>query len=162
MKKIVSFVMTFILSLLVVTICGCDFVGNNSNIPENSKFGTAPEITAAAQMGESVIGYPTLEIVVTNNSDKDIAAIRFYIINYDVYGKEINNFLTDSILDTDTKIVSGDTEDFLWQFLEQDVKMVKLFVYSVYYTDGSEWGDKDAIKSEILKNAPTINVSPID
>ena len=42
--------------------------------------------------------------------------------------------------------------------IEQSVKTVKLYVYSVYFTDGTEWGDKDAPTTKILKGAPTIEV----
>ena len=39
------------------------------------------------------------------------------------------------------------------------VKTVELYVYSVYFADGTEWGDKDATKSAILKNGTIIEVS---
>ena len=41
-------------------------------------------IAATAEMGSSIIGYPTLSISITNTTEKDIAAIQFYAIPYDV------------------------------------------------------------------------------
>ncbi len=43
--------------------------------------------------------------------------------------------------------------------IEESVKTVKLYGYSVYYADGTEWGDKDAFKWEILENGVPINVT---
>ena len=115
-------------------------------------------ITASAEVGKSIIGLPELTIAITNVSDKDIAAIRFYSVPYDVYGDEIKGWTTQKELSTDTTIPSGESNTLTYQFIEDSVKSVKLYVYSVYFTDGTEWGDKDATKSEILKYASLINV----
>lgn len=46
-----------------------------------------------------------------------------------------------------------------FQLIEESVKTVKLYGYSVYYADGTEWGDKDAFESEILEKGVPINVT---
>lgn len=119
-------------------------------------------ISASAEIGNNVINYPELAITVTNTSDKEIAAIKFYAVPYDVYGDEIKSWTTQSELYTDTPIASGKTTTVSYQLIEQSVKTVKLYVYSVYFADGTEWGNRNATKAEILKNALEIEVSVKD
>lgn len=58
----------------------------------------------------------------------------------------------------DDTIAAGASDSGSWQFLDQAVKTVKLYVYSVYFADGTQWGDKDAVKSTILKQGLEIQV----
>ena len=115
-------------------------------------------ITASAEIGNNIINVPELAVTVTNTTDKEIAAIKFYAVPYDVYGDEIKGWLAQSKLSTDISIQAGKTSTISYQFLDQTVKTVKLYVYSVYFADGTEWGNKDATTSKILKDAPTIEV----
>ncbi len=115
-------------------------------------------IAASAEIGNNIINYPELAITITNTTDKEIAAIQFYAVPYDVYGDEIKGWTTQSKLYTDTPISAGETTTVSYQLIEQSVKTVKLYVYSVYFTDGTEWGDKDATTSKILAGAPIIEV----
>lgn len=115
-------------------------------------------ITAVAEIGPNIINFPELSITITNTSDKDISAIRFYAVPYDVYGDEIKGWTTQSRLDTDDTIAAGKTKTISYQLIEQSVKTVKLYVYSVYFADGTEWGNKDASVSKILNGAPNIEV----
>lgn len=115
-------------------------------------------IVASAEIGNNIINFPELSITVTNTSDKEIAAIQFYAVPYDVYGDEIKGWTTQSKLYTDEPISAGGTVTKSYQLIEQSVKTVKLYVYSVYFADGTEWGDKDATTSKILKSAPTVEV----
>ena len=116
-------------------------------------------INATAEIGNNIINYPELSITITNTSSKEIAAIKFYAVPYDVYGNEIKGWTTQSNLYTDTAIPAGKTTTVSYQLIEQSVKTVKLYVYSVYFADGTEWGDKDATTSKILSGAPTIEVT---
>ena len=115
-------------------------------------------IVASAEIGNNIINMPELEITITNTTSKEIAAIQFYAVPYDVYGDEIISWTTQSNLYTDIAIPAGKTTSISYQFIEDTVKTVKLYVYSVYFADGTEWGDKDATTSQILDNAPTIKV----
>ncbi len=115
-------------------------------------------ITASAEIGKNVINYPEIKITMTNTTEKEIAAVQFYAVPYDVYGDEIKGWTTQSKLYTDTPIAAGKTTSISYQLIEDSVKTVKLYVYSVFFADGTEWGDKDATTSKILKEAPTIEV----
>lgn len=124
----------------------------------NNAFSGNCGITATAQMGKSIIGYPMLTVNIKNTTNKEIAAIRFYAVPYDVYGEEVTGIFAQHNLYTDDAIAAGGSDSCEWQFIEQEVKTVKLYVYSVYFSDGTEWGNKDATKSQILKNGLLIEV----
>ena len=115
-------------------------------------------ISASAEMGSSIIGYPELTISITNTTNKDISAIQFYAVPCDVYGDEITGWTSQNKLYTDTTIGTGKTTSISYDFIEDSVKTVKLYVYSVYFSDGSEWGNKDASKSTILEYGAVIEV----
>lgn len=115
-------------------------------------------ITASAEMGSSIIGYPELKINITNTTDKDISAIKFYAVPCDVYGDEITGWTSQNYLYTDTTIGAGASTSINYDFIEDSVKTLKLYVYSVYFDDGTEWGNKDAIKSTILDKGTQIQV----
>lgn len=125
---------------------------------KNSAFSGDCGITAAGNLASNIIGYPELSMSIQNTSGKDIAAIRFYAVPYDVYGDEIKGWTTQCNLYTDTMIPAGKSNQTSWQFIEDSIKTVKVYVYSVYYTDGTEWGNKDAGKSVILKEGRLIQV----
>lgn len=116
-------------------------------------------ITASAEMGSSIIGYPELTISITNTTEKEISAIQFYAVPCDVYGDEITGWTSQNKLYTDTAIGVGKSDTITYQFIEDSVKTLKLYVYSVYFSDGTEWGNKDATKSTILSNGASIEVS---
>ena len=126
---------------------------------KNSAFSGDCGISATAEMGTDIIGQPTVTVSVTNTTDKDISAICFYAIPMDVYGEELTGIFSQNELRTDDTISAGKSESCSWQLLDQHVKTVKLYVYSVYFSDGTQWGDKDATKSVILKNGLQIEVS---
>lgn len=134
---------------------------NKSITSSTSVFDGDCGIVASAEIGNNIIGFPELKITITNTTDKDISAIKFYSVPQDVYGKEITGFTTQKNLYTDDSIPAGATKTISYQFIEQSVKTVKLYVYSVYFADGTEWGNKDATSSKILREAPTIDVTVI-
>lgn len=127
----------------------------------NSCFAGECGIEASAHMkSNDFINHPELSINVRNVSGKDIAAIQFLAVPYDVYGEEIHSFATQERLHTDDLIRAGGHENMRFgPFLLSNIKSVKLYVYSVYYTDGSSWGDKDATRSQILRHAKRIEAT---
>ena len=135
---------------------------NSTVSSKSSVFDGDCGIAASAEMGTDIIGYPTLTISIQNTSDKDISAIQFYAVPYDVYGEEITGLFgsTQRHLFTDDPIAAGQSDQLYYDpFIETSIKTVKLYVYSVYFADGTEWGDKDATKSTILSKGALIEVS---
>ena len=126
---------------------------------KNNAFSGDCGIAATAEMGTDIIGQPTVTVSITNTTDKDISAIKFYAVPMNVYGEELKGIFTQNQLDTDDTIPAGASETRSWQFLDNQVKTVKLYVYSVFFSDGTQWGDKDATKSVIMKNGLLVEVS---
>lgn len=118
-------------------------------------------ISAVAEMGTDIIGQPTVSVSITNTTDKDISAIKFYAVPLDVYGDELKGVFAMNNLTTDDTLSAGKSDTRTWQFLDTEVKTIKLYVYSVYFKDGTEWGDREATKSVILKNALEIEVEGV-
>ncbi len=116
-------------------------------------------ISATAEMGTDIIGQPTVSVSVTNTSDKKIQAIQFYAIPYDVYNEELKGVFTQNRLSIDNSIASGASDTITYQLIDNQVKTVKLYVYSVYFEDGTEWGNREATKTMIKENAKEIAVN---
>lgn len=131
----------------------------NSVSAPASKFDGDCGISATAEMGTTIINYPELTISISNTSDKEISAIQFYFVPYDVYDEEITGWTSQNKLYTDTAIPAGESTSISYQFIEKSVKKGKLYLYSVYFSDGTEWGDKDARKSTILEDGLSIEVN---
>ena len=130
--------------------------------PMPSRFSGDCGISATAHLkSDEFINHPHLCISVKNVSAKNIAAIQFYAVPYDVYGKDLSSSLfSQKKLHTDDLIPAGGSENLNYgPFINQQMKSVKLYVYSVYFDDGSEWGDKDATRSEILKYGKQIEAT---
>ena len=126
---------------------------------EATAFAGEPGITVNAELGTDIIDMPELSVSITNNTDKEIAAVQFYAIPYDVYGEELSDLFTQNKLYTDTAIAPGKSDGGAWQFLDDNIKTIRLYVYSVYFADGTEWGDRNATKSIILEHGQEITVS---
>lgn len=132
--------------------------GTPTSTPKNPDFIGECGIEATAEMQSSIIGYPELNVSIRNTTDKDISAIQFYVVPYDVYGEEITNWMSQNKLYTDETISAGKSDTRTFSFIDASVKTVKLYAYSVYFSDGSEWGNKDAAKSVITNNGVEIQV----
>ena len=133
--------------------------GTNSTIGnDKGVFSGDCGITATAEMGTDIIGQPTVSVSIKNVTDKEIVAIQFYAVPYNVYGEEVTGVFAQNKLYTDEAISAGGSNSVQWQLLDREVKTVQLYVYSVYFRDGSQWGNKDATKSQILKNGLLIQV----
>ena len=138
--------------------------GTNNMVDSSAKndvFSGSCGISATAEMGTDIIGQPTVTVSITNTSEKDIRAIQFYAVPVDVYGDELKGVFTQNKLYTDDSISAGSSDSITYQFLDNHVKSIKLYVYSVYFSDGTEWGDKDATKSVVMKKGMQIEVSGI-
>ena len=131
---------------------------DNAVSSKSSVFDGDPGISATGEMGVNIIGQPTLTISIENQTDKELKLFNSMQLLLDVYGDEITKWSSQNYLYTDTSIGAGSSTTITYQFIKDSVKTVRLYVYSVYFADGTEWGDKDAIKSVILKSAPTIEV----
>ena len=110
-------------------------------------------------MGETIIGLPELTISITTTTSKTISAIQFYAVPLDVYGEEISGWTAQNELYTDTAIEAGASTSISYQLIEDSVKTVQLYIYSVFFSDGTEWGNREATKSTILKQGMLVDVS---
>ena len=167
MKTTTKLIATFLsLCLCTMMLSGCVSTptanGNNATVGSHSSvFDGNCGITATAEIGNNIINYPELKITITNTTDKEISAVKFYSVPLNVYGEEIKGWTTQKDLYTDNSIPAGETTTISYQFIEQSVKTVKLYVYSVYFADGTQWGNKDASSTQIINGAPTIEVTVI-
>lgn len=110
-------------------------------------------------MYDNIINFPERSCSIKNNTDKEIAAIQFYFTPKDVYGEDADGVFAMNRLQTDTPISPRGSDTCVWQMIDQSVKSGDLYVYSVYFTDGTEWGDRNASVSKIKKYAPRLSVS---
>lgn len=132
--------------------------GKPSPTPTPSVYDGECGISASGEIGPNIINYPELRIDIRNDTDKEIAAIKFHIVSYDVYGEKLTGPLVQEGLYTDSSIGAGASTSISYQLLERKTYDVDLYVYSVYFADGTEWGNREALKSEILKHAVQIEV----
>lgn len=126
-------------------------VQNPTEVQIPAEFAQECPVEAFASISDNIIGVPELSCHITNKTDKEIAAIQFYFMPKDVYGDDVNTIFTANKLQTDTAVAPSGSCTRSWQLLDQEVKSGDIYVYSVYFTDGSEWGDKDASLSKIKK-----------
>ncbi len=127
-----------------------------------SKFEGDCGIAASAHLkSDDFINHPQLKINIKNTSDKNISAIQFLAVPHDVYGKDISSsFLTQDKLYTDDLIPAGKSESATFgPFLDQRIKSVRLYVYSVFFEDGTEWGDRSATRSQIQQYGKPIEAT---
>ncbi|MBQ7024025.1 MAG: hypothetical protein IJN29_10605 [Akkermansia sp.] len=130
--------------------------------PLPAKFAGDCGITASAHLqSDRFLNHPHLCISIRNISGKNIAAIQFYAVPYDVYGNDISSSIfSQKRLYTDKLIPAGKGKEITFgPFLDQEMKSVKLYVYSVYFEDGTEWGDREATRSEILRFGKSIHAT---
>ena len=137
---------------------GSDTPNETAAVKIDERFAGDCGASVTAEMGSSIIGYPTLRVSVSNTSDKDIAAVKFYFVPIDVYGDEITKWTSQNYLYSDTARPAGGSNSFEYQFIEDSVKKGELYLYSVYFSDGTEWGNKDAGRSTIKDSGLKITV----
>lgn len=132
---------------------------DSSTVSSRSVFDGDCGVAVSAEMGETIIGLPELTISITNTTSKTISAIQFYAVPLDVYGEEISGWTAQNKLYTDTAIEAGASTSISYQLIEDNVKTVRLYIYSVFFSDGTEWGNREATKSTILKQGMLVDVS---
>ncbi len=166
-KKNISLIFTI---TVVVIICFSILFGGNSET-ENStelpqaevedsmleEFAQLCPVEISSSMYDNIIGVPEIKCTFKNNTDKEIAAIKMYFLPKDVYGEEVNTVFTTHELYTDDPIAAGGSCSKNWQLIDSNIKSGDIYVYSVYFSDGTEWGDKDASVSDIKKYAYKIH-----
>lgn len=108
---------------------------------------------------DNIIGVPELSCSIKNNTDKEIAAVKLYFSPKDVYGEEVDGIFATKQLYTDNPISAGSSTKRSWQMIDGEIKSGDLYVYSVYFSDGTEWGNKDAVTSDVKKYGYKIQVS---
>ena len=127
------------------------------DIPE--EFVNECPVDISASMYDNIIGFPELKCNIKNKTDKEIAAVQLYFLPKDVYGEKANSIFTQNKLQYDTPISANSSDVAVWQLLDKEVKSGDLYVYSVYFSDGTEWGDRNASGSQIKKYAMQMQVS---
>lgn len=126
-------------------------------IPEEFSFDFPLEIKAS--LYDNILGLPELKCEIKNISSKEILAIKFHFEPRNVYGEKSENIFTTKKLDTDNTILSGETTQLTWQLLDQTIKSGDLYIYSIYFSDGTEWGDKTASESILKKYGFKLNAT---
>lgn len=124
-----------------------------------AEFASECPISVSVSMYDNIIGFPELKCNIKNNTDKEISAIQLYLMPKDVYGEEADGIFAQNKLQSDTPISADGTDTVVWQMIDQSVKSGDLYVYSVYFSDGTEWGDRNAPTSKIKKYAMKMEVS---
>lgn len=120
-----------------------------NSIPE--EFADMCPVEVSSSMYDNIIGVPEIKCTFKNGTDKEIAAIKLYFSPRDVYGADVSTIFTTNELYTDDPIAAGGSSSRSWQLLDSEIKSGDVFIYSVYFSDGTEWGDKDASVSDIKK-----------
>lgn len=123
-----------------------------------AEFAEPCPVTISASMYDNIINFPELACEIQNNTDKQIAAVRLYFAPKDVYGEEVQGIFAQNNLQIDDAIAAKSSGKWTWQMLEQEIKAGDVYVYSVYFADGSEWGDRNAVSSKIKKYAMKTSV----
>ena len=112
-------------------------------------------IGVSATMTTDLIGTPVVEANITNNSDKNIAAVKILAHPLDVYSAPIQNYGYGeeyTSLNSDESISAGGSKTVSWSLYGYDTtKTVDLWVYSVYFEDGTQWGAYDGLSLEIMQ-----------
>lgn len=147
MRKATSLIRVLILTFGTMSLANAQSFSGDSGV------------TASASIGKDIIGHPQITIKIKNNTEKEIAALLFYAIPYNVYGEEVKSFLVTKRLFSDDPLASGKSDTRFWQLLDTKVKTVKLYLFSVYFEDGTQWGDKEADREDIIAKGQSITVT---
>lgn len=152
MKKLIALLLSTF--LCVSLFAGCVLVEK----PNYFEGDCGISILATLGAENSYLSYPYLNISMLNNTSKEIAAVKLYLVSRDVYGDETNRFMSGGEILFDKSIPAGKTGEITERLLDDSVKAVDIYVYSVYFADGTEWGNRNAKRYDILNNAPKIEV----
>ena len=167
MKKFIS-ILLLILTLSMM-LSSCNLLQTNTQTATNTN--TDSNIVQKEDYSNLFINCPisirasyytsdqTLTITATNNGNKTISAIKYLIVVYDVYGNTLKQYGYGSSALTATydkfNINSGSNGIGDWKLNGfSNGKSLDIYIYSVYYSDGKEWGSRDLTISDIINFAP--------
>ena len=170
MKNFLSLLLLVSISIMLLTSC-TDWqtnteTGTNTNINSNTSQQTNySSLFVNCPISIRVSYYTsdqTLSITATNNGDKTISAIKYLIVVYDVYGNTLNQYGYGSFALTATydkfNIYSEKSATGDWRLNGfSDGKSLDIYIYSVYYSDNTEWGSRELSTANIIKYAPKIH-----
>lgn len=131
--------------------------GSNNNTENNSHYFNEP-----CPISISVMYFTsdqTLSITHTNQSGKTIAAIKYLIVVYDAYGEELKKYgygvsaLTATYDNWNTSPGGRNTGDWKLNGFDSG-KSIDIYIYSVLFTDNTEYGNKNLTVSDIKSYAP--------
>lgn len=169
-KKNIGFIVGVV---LVVSLCFSIIAANTGGTPKEMEEAKpaqtdAPKVPAAfsaefplsvsGKMYDNIIGVPELSVSFQNQTDKEISAIKLHLVPQDVYGEELSGIFITRELYTDNPVAPHATDTKTWQLLDSAIKSGDVFVYSVYFADGTEWGNKEAAVSDIKKYGHKLQV----
>lgn len=121
-------------------------------------YGDSGVIVPSATLSRTDTGQAQIKLKIKNNTTKRIEALKFYVLCYDVYGDEITSFMGGNQLFTDEGIGWKETETRTWILQDKSIKRVTLYLYSVYFEDETEWGDRKAKRKDIITKGECIHV----
>ncbi len=133
-----------------------DSINVSETVPE--EFSQDFPIFVSGKMHDSILSLPTLSLTITNNTDKNISAIKFYFSPVDVYGAEIEGLFVSNYFIFDDPIAAGATAKRECQMANSRIKEGDVYIYSIYFEDGTEWGNREAPASDIKKYGYKISV----
>lgn len=169
MKKIISFVLCII---ILTCFSACSFTNSTSNSSTSTDSSTSSTENYGRYFDDECpirvhakyyTSDQTISITHTNESTKTIAAVKYLIVVYNVYGEELKQYGygSSSVIatydDFDTRPSSQNTGDWALKGFN-DGKSVCIYVYSVYFTDGTEYGNRNLSTNTIKQFAPKTSV----
>ena len=106
-----------------------------------------------------------IRITAHNQTEKSIRAVKYLIVVYDVYGEVLKKYgygssavsatYDDREISPQSVQTSASSGTGGWNLSGfSNGKSVDIYVYSVYFSDGSEWGNKDMSAEDIKDQAP--------
>lgn len=126
-------------------------------VPE--EFAEVCPVSISLSLYDNIIGLPELTCSIQNQTEKEISAIQLYFAPKDVYGENADGIFSQNKLYTDKPIAPNGSYNGAWQLIDDSVKSGDVYVYSVYFADGTEWGDRSAPLSKIKKYGLKMSVS---
>lgn len=146
--------------VLIITLKENGFFKNMSNSHTSqateqektpSEFISVCPIKVSGKLDENIDGYVKLNCKIENNASKAVAAVKMYFVPKNVYEEEIRSIFSNERFIADNEIDPKSSITGAFDLYEESIKSGDLYVYSVYFSDGTEWGDREASVSEIKK-----------
>ena len=161
----------FLVIIICISIISANFSGADDQVVEKTvtvepektiipdKFSGECPVEVSGSIYDNIIGVSELSCNIINNTDKEISAVKLYFVPKDVYGEELSGIFSINYLFTDNPIAANGSTKKTWQMLDDEIRSGDVYIYSVYFSDGSEWGNKDATVNDLKKYGYKIQVS---